>query len=89
MKIVKCDKKISLKSAGKLILIFLLSFSFSLWAQDLSDTVVDAAKEAQNPLANIISMPLQNNMDFGIGDYNKTANVLNVQLKFIFPTGKN
>jgi hypothetical protein len=70
---------ISIKSVSKLILIFLLSFSFSLWAQDLSDTIVDAAKEAQNPLANVISMPLQNNMDFGIGDYNKTANVLNVQ----------
>jgi len=79
MKIVMGKNKISLTSVSKLILTFLLSFSFSLLAQDINDEVEDAAKEAQNPLANIISMPLQNNMDFGIGDYNKTANVLYVQ----------
>ena len=39
----------------------------------------DAAKAAQNPLANVISMPFQNNTDFGIGTYGKTSNVLNIQ----------
>jgi len=39
----------------------------------------DAAKEAQNPLANIVSVPFQNNTSFGYGDYNKTANTLNIQ----------
>ena len=39
----------------------------------------DAAKAAQNPLANVISMPFQNNTDFGIGAYDKTANVTNIQ----------
>jgi hypothetical protein len=37
------------------------------------------AKEAQNPLANVISLPLQNNTDFGIGTYDKSANTLNIQ----------
>ncbi len=39
----------------------------------------DAAKAAQNPLANVISLPFQNNSDFGIGMYNKTASVVNIQ----------
>ena len=39
----------------------------------------DPAKAAQNPLANVYSLPLQDNMDFGIGDYSKTSNVLNIQ----------
>ena len=37
------------------------------------------AKAAQNPIANLISFPLQNNTAFGIGDYNRTQNVLNIQ----------
>lgn len=44
-----------------------------------SQEVEDAAKAAQNPLANVISMPLQNNNDFGIGNYDKSAHVLNIQ----------
>jgi len=44
-----------------------------------SQEVEDAAKAAQNPLANVISMPFQNNNDFGIGIYDKTSNVINIQ----------
>lgn len=43
------------------------------------EEVKDAAKDAQNPLANVISMPFQNNTDFGIGVFDKTGNVLNIQ----------
>ena len=39
----------------------------------------DVAKDAQNPLANIISLPLQNNTNFGIGNDDRTANTLNIQ----------
>lgn len=45
----------------------------------------DAAMKAQNPLANIISMPFQNNTDFGIGAYDRASNVLNIQP--IYPVG--
>jgi len=48
-----------------------------LFAQE--EEVKDAAKAAQNPLANVISVPFQNNTDFGIGQYDKTANVTNIQ----------
>ena len=43
------------------------------------EEVQDAAKEAQNPLGNVISLPFQDNIDFGIGDYDKTGNTLNIQ----------
>jgi hypothetical protein len=37
------------------------------------------AKAAQNPVASLISFPLQNNTGFGVGPYDRTQNVLNVQ----------
>ena len=41
----------------------------------------ELAKAAQNPLASLISLPLQNNTSFGIGDdpISRTSNVLNIQ----------
>lgn len=45
-------------------------------AQDEDD---DLAKKAQNPIANLISLPLQNNTSFNIGPYDRTQNVLNIQ----------
>jgi len=39
----------------------------------------DLAKAAQNPIADMISLPLQNNFNFGIGPENVTQWVLNVQ----------
>jgi hypothetical protein len=37
------------------------------------------AKATQNPVANLISVPLQNNSNFAIGPYDRTQNTLNVQ----------
>jgi hypothetical protein len=51
------------------IFIVLIVTPLSVIAQE----VEDAAKAAQNPLTNVISMPLQNNNDFGIGNYDKSA----------------
>lgn len=59
------------------ILIYILLTGSIIYAQE--EEVEDAAKAAQNPLANVISMPFQNNTDFGIGTYDKTANVTNIQ----------
>ena len=36
-------------------------------------------KAVQNPVANLISVPLQNNTNFGVGPYNRTQDVLNIQ----------
>ena len=39
----------------------------------------DLAKAAQNPIANLISLPLQNNTNFNAGPEERTQNILNVQ----------
>jgi hypothetical protein len=36
-------------------------------------------KAVQNPVANLISVPFQNNIDFGNGPYDRTRNTLNIQ----------
>ncbi|MBV9482004.1 MAG: neuromedin U, partial [Acidobacteria bacterium] len=36
-------------------------------------------KAVQNPVASLISVPLQNNTNFGYGPYNRTQDVLNIQ----------
>jgi hypothetical protein len=36
-------------------------------------------KAVQNPVANLISVPIQNNSNFDVGPYNRTQDVLNVQ----------
>jgi hypothetical protein len=37
------------------------------------------AKAVQNPVADMISVPLQNNTNFGIGPYQRDQDVLNIQ----------
>jgi hypothetical protein len=39
----------------------------------------DLQKATQNPVASLISVPVQNNSNFGIGPYDRTQNVLNIQ----------
>lgn len=43
------------------------------------DNASDLAKQTQNPVANLISLPLQNNTFFDVGPNGKTQNVLLVQ----------
>ena len=60
--------------------------SGSTRAESSSDSRGEAANSAealqkatQNPVANLISVPLQDNTNFGVGPYNGTQNVLNIQ----------
>ena len=39
----------------------------------------DLAKATQNPVADLISLPFQNNTNFGIGPNDETQNILNIQ----------
>lgn len=48
--------------------------------QDEAAAMADLAAAAQNPIANLISLPFQNNTNFGVGPNNdRTQNVLNIQ----------
>jgi hypothetical protein len=44
-----------------------------------ADTLEDLAKQAQNPVANLTLVPFQNNTSYGVGPYNRTQNVLNIE----------
>jgi hypothetical protein len=39
----------------------------------------DLAKQSQNPVSDLISVPFQNNTNFQQGRYNQTGNILNIQ----------
>ena len=49
----------------------------------------DLAKAAQNPVADLISLPFQNNTNFGVGPGNDVQNVLNIQPVIPFKLGAN
>ncbi len=61
-----------------LIFVLLLASSPTLRAQD-AESQQNLAQTAANPIANLISLPIQINNDFGIGPYDRSVNVLNVQ----------
>jgi hypothetical protein len=62
----------------KIVIVVLLLLSFnSLYAFSQSDS--DLAKQTQNPLADLISLPFQNNFDFNIGPNDRTQYTLNIQ----------
>jgi hypothetical protein len=65
--------------------IFLANYS---WAQDATADA-DLVKEAQNPIANIVSVPFLNSTNFGLGpNGDRTGNLLNVQPVIPFFNGR-
>ncbi len=71
----------------KKTIIILLTFVFTLsYAQER--TPEELAKMSQNPLANMMSFPIQNNTTFGIGDFDRSSNVLNIQPVLPFFNGQ-
>ena len=57
-------------------------------ASDVDDDTEALAKAAQNPLASMISFPLQTNWNDGFGEYDRTLFNLNVQPVIPFPGEK-
>ena len=49
--------------------------------------VDEFTRATQNPLAHVISLPLQNNASFNIGPFDRTQNVLNIQPVIPFQLG--
>jgi hypothetical protein len=53
-----------------------LAVSTTLAAQQSAD---ELAQAAANPIADLMSIPFQNNTDLGLGEFDRTRNVLNIQ----------
>jgi hypothetical protein len=43
------------------------------------DSAEELSQQAANPVANLMSFPFQNNIDYGFGPFDRTRNVLNIQ----------
>ncbi len=59
--------------------LFLCSFVFTSMVKAQKESVESLAKAAQNPVADLISLPFQNNINFGIGPDDDAQNILNIQ----------
>jgi len=70
-----------MKALTRILLIILSGFVHSnLVAQEKPGADAQAlADKLANPVASMISLPFQNNTDWGIGTYNGSKNTLNIQ----------
>ncbi len=73
---MKSGKSIGLKPVAAGLLLSALIGPGSVAAENSN---AELAKASQNPVANLISLPLQNNTDFNVGPENETKNTLNIQ----------
>jgi len=66
----------------------ILSFGFFSSIVFAQQSQEELAKASQNPLANMMSFPFQNNTNFNVGPYNRTQDILNFQPVLPFFNGR-
>lgn len=72
-----------------LIAFGILYFATAAFGQESSESEEAAlAKATQNPLAAMYSLPFQNNTTYGMGEYNRAQNILNIQPVLPFSLGE-
>ena len=69
-------------------IIVCLSITLAAFAEDSADKLTDLAKETQNPVAAMISLPLQGNVNFNSGPEKNIQSVLNIQPVIPLPLTK-
>ena len=65
-----------MKTLGMTLAMALLIFT-NARGQEMNKS--ELAQKAQNPVADLISLPLQNNMNFNVGPQDEIQNILNIQ----------
>jgi hypothetical protein len=93
---MQMNKEVNMK---KLFVILLLvgMLPFSTMAQEDGDGLIEAGedttmelqKASQNPVADLISVPFQNNTTFETGPKGRTQNILNIQPVIPFNLNEN
>jgi hypothetical protein len=73
-------------TAIRIAVLFCMAFT-SLPGHGQGKSHTDLAKATQNPLASMISLPFQNDTNFGIGPGDDTQNILNIQP--VWPCGRS
>jgi len=60
-------------------LVFVINLPFFIKAQERGSSAEELANKLSNPVASLISVPFQNNVDYGIGAYHGSKYTLNFQ----------
>jgi len=68
-----------MRSATLLGLLLLAGSSNALWAQEAANRSKELSEKAANPISDLASLPLQFNSDVGLGPYDRSFSVLNIQ----------
>ena len=61
------------------IITTLLFLMISPWVLAQENVEENLSQQAANPLANLISLPFQNNLNMNYGEFNLNTNILNIQ----------
>lgn len=60
-------------------MVFVVLIIFNCPQTHAQESTEELAKKLSNPISNLISVPFQNNTDYGIGQYNGSRNTMNIQ----------
>ena len=79
---------LKITALGSAISLFVVTLPVA-WAEEVDGDTHSLAQAAQNPVANMISLPFQNNTDFNFSPKDKTLNTLNIQPVIPFQVSDN
>jgi hypothetical protein len=85
----KTNKPVNKFIMKKIIIGAITLFTAFIFKAQAQDDAAELAKKLANPIASLISMPMQNNLDHGIGKTKGSRYTLNIQPVIPLSIGKN